>query len=229
MAAAVMGDEVPVSWTSLGVAPWVVRQCESLALKHPTPVQANCVPAALRGEDVIGCAPTGSGKTAAFALPVLNALSEDPFGIFAVIMTPTRCAAALRFSSPSTTVAGIADARADVCRELAFQIGEQFAALGAPIGVRCEVVVGGVGKDNGFPIFASAALTRSNNVHRHDEAGQCLGQTAAYPGLYPRTTGRSPAQLGRRRLVPHQILGANASRPALAQCPAIARPRTIKH
>lgn len=100
MAAAVMGDELPVSWTSLGVAPWVVRQCESLALKHPTPVQANCVPAALRGEDVIGCAPTGSGKTAAFALPVLNALSEDPFGIFAVIMTPTRCAATLSFHHP---------------------------------------------------------------------------------------------------------------------------------
>jgi hypothetical protein len=84
--------EAPVPWTSLGLAPWVVRQCESLALKHPTPVQANCLPAALRGEDVIGCAPTGSGKTAAFALPILNALSEDPFGIFAVVMTPTRCA-----------------------------------------------------------------------------------------------------------------------------------------
>lgn len=84
--------EAPVPWTSLGLAPWVVRQCESLALKHPTPVQANCLPAALRAEDVIGCAPTGSGKTAAFALPILNALSEDPFGIFAVVMTPTRCA-----------------------------------------------------------------------------------------------------------------------------------------
>ena len=108
----------PASWTSLGLAPWVVRQCESLALRHPTDVQTNCLPAALRGEDVIGCAPTGSGKTAAFALPVLNALSEDPFGIFALVMTPTR--------------------------ELAFQIGEQFTAFGAPINVRCEVVVGGV-------------------------------------------------------------------------------------
>ena len=44
----------------------------------------------LTGDDCIGCAKTGSGKTAAFALPILQKLAEDPFGIFALVLTPTR-------------------------------------------------------------------------------------------------------------------------------------------
>jgi ATP-dependent RNA helicase DDX49/DBP8 len=67
----------------------------------------------------MGCAETGSGKTAAFALPILQHLSEDAYGIFAVIVVPTR--------------------------ELAMQIKEQVAALGAPIGVRVCLVIGGLG------------------------------------------------------------------------------------
>ena len=42
------------------------------------------------GRDCIGCAKTGSGKTAAFALPILQKLSEDPYGIYALVLTPTR-------------------------------------------------------------------------------------------------------------------------------------------
>ena len=42
------------------------------------------------GKDCIGCAKTGSGKTAAFALPILQTLCEDPYGIFALVITPTR-------------------------------------------------------------------------------------------------------------------------------------------
>ena len=79
------------------------------------------------GEDCIGCAKTGSGKTAAFALPILQKLSEDPFGIFALVLTPTR--------------------------ELAFQISEQFNVLGKPIGVRVSVITGGLGKNIHFPFF----------------------------------------------------------------------------
>ena len=74
----------------------------------------------ITGEDCIGCAKTGSGKTAAFSLPILQKLSEDPFGIFALILTPTR--------------------------ELAFQICEQISVLGKPIGVRVTVITGGLGK-----------------------------------------------------------------------------------
>lgn len=63
------------------------------------------------GNDVIGLAETGSGKTGAFALPILQALLETPQKLFALILTPTR--------------------------ELAYQISEQFEALGATIGIKC--------------------------------------------------------------------------------------------
>jgi ATP-dependent RNA helicase DDX49/DBP8 len=56
----------------------------------PTPIQANCIPRILNGEDCIGCAETGSGKTLTFVLPILQKLCEDPYGIFALILTPTR-------------------------------------------------------------------------------------------------------------------------------------------
>ena len=57
---------------------------------RPTPVQYACVPPAIQGKDVIGGAKTGSGKTMAFVLPILNKLSDDPYGIFALVLTPTR-------------------------------------------------------------------------------------------------------------------------------------------
>ena len=100
-----------------------------MGLRVPTAVQAACLPALLRapaggsdeaaprGPDCIACAPTGTGKTAAFALPVLQRLSEDPFGIMCLVLTPAR--------------------------ELAFQIAEQLAALGAPLGARVAPVTGG--------------------------------------------------------------------------------------
>lgn len=77
------------------------------------------------GKDCIGCAKTGSGKTAAFALPILHKLSKDPYGIYALVLTPTR--------------------------ELAFQIGDQFTALGKPINVRVTVITGGRGEYSSAP------------------------------------------------------------------------------
>lgn len=64
--------------------------CFLLGLKKSTPIQQNCIPKILAGNDCIGCAKTGSGKTLAFALPILQKLSEDPYGIFALVLTPTR-------------------------------------------------------------------------------------------------------------------------------------------
>lgn len=107
-----------ISFLNLGLDPWIVKKSELVGIRHPTPVQANCIPPILEGRDVIGCAQTGSGKTAAFALPILHTLSKDPYGPFAVVMTPTR--------------------------ELAYQIADQFNAFGSSMGVRCAVVVGGV-------------------------------------------------------------------------------------
>lgn len=65
----------------------------------PGPVPAvtdrsRCFCSPLAGRDCLGCAKTGSGKTAAFVLPVLQVLSEDPYGIFCLVLTPTRYRAA---------------------------------------------------------------------------------------------------------------------------------------
>lgn len=107
-----------ISFLNLGLDPWIVKKSELVGIRHPTPVQANCIPPILAGRDVIGCAQTGSGKTAAFALPILHTLSKDPYGPFAVVLTPTR--------------------------ELAYQIADQFNVFGSSMGVRSAVIVGGV-------------------------------------------------------------------------------------
>ncbi|XP_076394554.1 putative ATP-dependent RNA helicase Dbp45A [Megachile rotundata] len=107
-----------MTFTTLNLNSWLVDQCNFMGLKNPTPIQQNCIPRILAGEDCIGCAKTGSGKTLAFALPILQKLSEDPYGIFALILTPTR--------------------------ELAFQIADQFSAIGKSIGLKKCVIVGGM-------------------------------------------------------------------------------------
>ncbi|CAN9500345.1 unnamed protein product [Ophioblennius macclurei] len=108
-----MGD-----FSSLGLSDWLINQCKQLGINKPTPVQQNCLPAILQGRDCMGCAKTGSGKTAAFVLPVLQKLSEEPYGIFCLVLTPTR--------------------------ELAYQIAEQFRVLGKPLGLRDCIIVGGM-------------------------------------------------------------------------------------
>lgn len=82
----------------------ICETCESLKWKTPTKIQKEAIPIALQGKDIIGLAETGSGKTGAFAIPILQALLENPQRYFALILTPTR--------------------------ELAFQISEQIEALG---------------------------------------------------------------------------------------------------
>src|ERR1700738_3452534 len=86
----------------------------------PTPVQSESIPPALEGHDVVATAQTGTGKTLAFVLPLLEALSKKPIfpGISAVILSPTR--------------------------ELAIQIEETFAKVASGTGIRAAVVVGGM-------------------------------------------------------------------------------------
>lgn len=78
------------SFESLDVRPWLVRSLANMAIKRPTGIQKGCIPEILRGRDCIGGSRTGSGKTVAFAVPVLQKWAEDPSGIFAVVLTPTR-------------------------------------------------------------------------------------------------------------------------------------------
>ncbi|XP_030380514.1 probable ATP-dependent RNA helicase DDX47 [Scaptodrosophila lebanonensis] len=115
---ATANQEEKLTWEQLGLNETLCKACEELKWKQPSKIQREAIPVALEGKDVIGLAETGSGKTAAFALPILHALLENPQRYFALVLTPTR--------------------------ELAFQIGEQFEALGSGIGIKCCVVVGGM-------------------------------------------------------------------------------------
>lgn len=76
-------------FAQLGLRPWLTKQLTKLGLKQSTPIQEACIPAILEGKDCIGAAKTGSGKTFAFALPILEKLSEEPTSHFALILTPT--------------------------------------------------------------------------------------------------------------------------------------------
>lgn len=101
-----------------GIVESLCEACESLNYKNPTAIQEKSIPVALQGRDVIGLAETGSGKTVAFALPMLQALLDKPQPLFGLVLAPTR--------------------------ELASQIGQAFEALGALISLRCAVIVGGL-------------------------------------------------------------------------------------
>ncbi|HSB92828.1 MAG TPA: DEAD/DEAH box helicase [Flavitalea sp.] len=101
--------------------------CKALATKgyeNPTPIQTKAIPVILEGRDLLGCAQTGTGKTAAFALPIIQLLANNPVQdagrkpIRSLILTPTR--------------------------ELAIQIGENFESFSSHTGIRHAVVFGGV-------------------------------------------------------------------------------------
>ncbi|GFF52482.1 hypothetical protein CNMCM6936_006079 [Aspergillus lentulus] len=117
-AAATETRPAPKSFKDLGIIDQLCEACETMGYKAPTPIQAESIPLALQGRDLIGLAETGSGKTAAFALPILQALMEKPQSFFSLILAPTR--------------------------ELAFQISKSFESLGSTINVRCAVIVGGM-------------------------------------------------------------------------------------
>ncbi|XP_072945422.1 probable ATP-dependent RNA helicase Dbp45A isoform X2 [Epargyreus clarus] len=104
-------------FAELGVKPWLIKQLQTLGIRSPTPIQKGCISQILSGNDCIGAAKTGSGKTFAFALPILQHLAEDPYGIFALVLTPTH--------------------------ELAYQIADQFQILGQPLKLRVCIVTGG--------------------------------------------------------------------------------------
>ena len=76
---------------SLGLAPPLVQAARDMRYAEPTPVQAQAIPPILAGRDLIATAPTGTGKTAAFLLPVLHRLLARPRGVTqALVITPTR-------------------------------------------------------------------------------------------------------------------------------------------
>ncbi len=110
-----------MSFDQLGLNAPLLRGVADLGFTEPTPIQRAAVPPALAGRDVIACAMTGSGKTAAFVLPLLQRLSSGPRGVTrALVLTPTR--------------------------ELAAQVHASLRDLGRHAGVRSAEVFGGVGQ-----------------------------------------------------------------------------------
>ncbi|KZZ97628.1 ATP-dependent RNA helicase DBP8 [Moelleriella libera RCEF 2490] len=105
------------SFASLHVRPWLVQSLSNMAIRRPTSIQKGCIPEILEGRDCIGGSRTGSGKTVAFAVPILQKWAEDPSAIFGLVLTPTR--------------------------ELALQIYEQFKAISSPQSLKAILVTGG--------------------------------------------------------------------------------------
>ncbi len=105
---------------ALGLSPASLRAVTAAGFTTPTPIQAQAIPPALTGSDVIGCAATGTGKTAAYLLPVLERLAGKS-GTRALVLAPTR--------------------------ELALQIAQAVDTLGREARMRAAVVIGGVAQE----------------------------------------------------------------------------------
>jgi ATP-dependent RNA helicase RhlE len=107
------------SFESLGLSEPTLRSLKAAHFQQPTPIQAQAIPHALEGKDVIGCAATGTGKTAAFVLPMVERLARPgPAAVRGLVLAPTR--------------------------ELALQIAEQLDLFGGGQKIRGAVIIGGV-------------------------------------------------------------------------------------
>ena len=115
-----------MQFQSLNIIEPILKSLKEEGYTTPTPIQAQAIPIVLQGTDLLGCAQTGTGKTAAFAIPILQLLSANKVydrrkKIRSLIVTPTR--------------------------ELAIQIGESFTAYGRHTGLTNTVIFGGVGQN----------------------------------------------------------------------------------
>src|SRR5437868_1436429 len=107
-----------MNFSELGLQPALLRRCEALGYTEPTPIQRQAIPVVLSGSDLIGCAETGTGKTAAFLLPIMQrmAATKRP-GTRVLILAPTR--------------------------ELATQIETNYGELNPTKTNRCVTLIGG--------------------------------------------------------------------------------------
>ena len=113
-----------MTFQALGLKAPILAALKEQGYESPSPIQEKAIPSALAGRDVLGCAQTGTGKTCAFAAPILQRLSTSRAGGHApraLILTPTR--------------------------ELAIQIAESFTAYGRHLPLRCAIIFGGVGQN----------------------------------------------------------------------------------
>ncbi|KAA3680689.1 ATP-dependent RNA helicase DDX47/RRP3 [Paragonimus westermani] len=106
------------SFSDLGLRNEILKACDFLQWPKPTAIQSLAIPPALQGRNLVALAETGSGKTAAYALPIVHKLLDSPCPYFAMVLAPTR--------------------------ELAAQVHSQFNALGKAVGLSTILLVGGV-------------------------------------------------------------------------------------
>ena len=104
-------------FSDLGIAPKLLDNLERQKFFVPTPIQHQCIPQALQGKDIVGIAQTGTGKTLAFGIPMIQILSQLPGNVQGLILLPTR--------------------------ELALQVDQVLQTIGRPIGLRTAVLIGG--------------------------------------------------------------------------------------
>ncbi len=111
-----------MTFENLNLIEPILKALRQEGYTSPTPIQEQSIPILLQGKDLLGCAQTGTGKTAAFSIPILQKLykTDHRKGIKALVLTPTR--------------------------ELAIQIGESFEAYGRYTGLKHAVIFGGVGQ-----------------------------------------------------------------------------------
>src|ERR1700738_604481 len=113
-------QRIPLPFSHFKLHPDLLKGLKELGFVKPTPIQTDAIPPALEGKDLLACAMTGSGKTAAFLLPILHKLIGKPRGTTrALVLTPTR--------------------------ELAAQIEEHLKQLAVPTPLSGAAVVGGGG------------------------------------------------------------------------------------
>lgn len=111
-----------MTFTELELKPELARICDQLGYTEPTPIQREAIPIVLSGSDLIGCAETGTGKTAAFLLPIIQRLMEKPLpGARVLVIAPTR--------------------------ELALQIEASYRELAPKKSPRCVTLIGGSGME----------------------------------------------------------------------------------
>jgi len=119
-----------MTFTEMGIISPILQALEEQGYTQPTPIQEQAIPIILNRKDILGCAQTGTGKTAAFAIPIIQLLQfqktqtnyQNNNGFKTLILTPTR--------------------------ELAIQIGESFIAYGKHIDIKHVVIFGGVSQHN---------------------------------------------------------------------------------
>ncbi len=108
-------SEMKTTFTSLGIKDSIIKVLSEIGLDNPTPIQEQAIPIALRGQDIVGIAQTGTGKTLAFGIPMLERLSA--LKGLGLVIVPTR--------------------------ELAVQVSESIKKIGSAFGLRTAVLIGG--------------------------------------------------------------------------------------